>query len=490
MRSQVNDLLVYRWRYILSYVFVGLIIAIVVAIASIYVPGALRSGEMNSALQSGALSVESLDPLMVIDLPYHILQRLSFMAFGVSIVSIKLPSILLGLATILGVYLLVRTWFRRNVAVLTTAVAATSTQFLFLLQDGTPNIMFSFLTVWLLFAATYVTRKKTFSTFWKVLAGILMATSLYTPLGIYLVLAVLTTAFFHPHIRHLIRHFSRPRLWIGVVLGVLSAIPVAYASFLNHDVLFTLVGIPTSTVHFRDNLVQLFFDLFGFASQTNTYFLRPIYSLGLLLLVGVGLYKLFTYKYTARSYIVLTLGLILVPLILFNPRHVTHLFPLVCLMVALGLATLITDWYKLFPRNPYARVAGLIPLSILVLGVVYSGVTRYMNAYLYSPDVLRHYTNDLRLIDREVQQSKALKRPVVLVASRNEVPFYSLVAHYSKSFSITSDPATTQTPSPGDVLYTHDAYKASKPSREPTTIITSRMSSNSDRLYIYKSDVK
>lgn len=98
--------------------FVGLIIAIVVAIASIYVPEHPGSGEMNSALQSGALSVESLDPLMVIDLPYHILQRLSFMAFGVSIVSIKLPSILLGLATILGVYLLVRTWFRRNVAVL------------------------------------------------------------------------------------------------------------------------------------------------------------------------------------------------------------------------------------------------------------------------------------------------------------------------------------------------------------------------------------
>jgi len=109
MQSQVNDFLVYRWRYILSYAFVGLIIAAVVTIASMYVPGALRSGEMNSALQSGALSMESLDPLMVIDLPYHILQRLSFMAFGVSTISIKLPSIVLGLATILGLYLLVRT---------------------------------------------------------------------------------------------------------------------------------------------------------------------------------------------------------------------------------------------------------------------------------------------------------------------------------------------------------------------------------------------
>ncbi len=490
MQSQVNDFLIYRWRYILAYTFVGLIMAVVVTIAGVYVPGALRSGEMNAALQSGALSVESLDPRMVIDLPYHILQRLCFMAFGVSIISIKLPSIILGLATILGVYLLTRTWFRRNVAVLTTAIAVTSVQFLFMLQDGTPNIMFSFLTVWLLFAATYVTRNKTFSTFWKVLTGILMAAALYTPLGLYLVLAVLTTAFFHPHIRHLIRRFSRPRLWIGVVLGVLSAVPLVYASFLNTDVIFTLIGIPTSTINFRDNLVQLFFDFFGFASSATSYFIRPVYSLGLLLLIAVGLYKLFTYKYTARSYVVLTLGIILVPLIIFNPEHVTHLFPLACLMTALGLATLITDWYKLFPRNPYARVAGLIPLSILVLGIVYSGVTRYMNAYLYAPDVLKHYTNDLRLVEREVTRVRLLKQPVVLVASPKEVPFYALVAHHNKAFSVTSEPIVALPPLQGEVLYTHDAYKAAKPSAEASIIITNRMAANGDRLYIYKSIAK
>lgn len=489
MQSQVNDFLIYRWRYILGYSFIGLVIAFVVALASVYIPGALRSGEIAASLQSGALSVESLDPRMVIDLPYHILQRLSFMVFGVSIISIKLPSIILGLAAIFGVYLLVRTWFRRNVAILTTAIASTSAQFLFLLQDGTPNIMFSFLTVWLLFAATYVTRKKTFSTFWKVLTGTLMAAALYTPLGIYLVLAVLTTAFFHPHIRHLILRFSRPRLWIGIVLGVLSAAPVIYASILDTDVLLSLAGIPTSGIDLRANLIRVFFDLFGFATPANSYFLRPVYSLGLLLLITIGLYKLFTYKYTARSYIVFTLGLILVPLIILNPEHVTHLFPLSCLMVALGLATLITDWYKLFPRNPYARVAGLIPLSILVLGLSYSGITRYTNAYYYAPQVLAHYSEDLRLVNHEAAKLTSTNQPVTLVASVAELPFYSMAAHYNKTFSVSNAPSELPV-SKGAVMYTHAAYKVSEPTASANTIITNRMATDADRLYIYTSPAK
>jgi len=485
MPKHITDYAFYRWRYILGYLFVGILVALVVTTASVYVPGALREGEIAASLKSGALSVESIEPQMVIDLPYHILQRFSFILFGISTLSIKLPSIILGLLTILGVFLLTRTWFRRNVAVLTTIIAVTSTHFLFLLQDGTPNIMFSFLTVWLLFAATYVTRKKTFGTFWKVLTGVLMATALYTPLGVYLIVAVLTTTFFHPHIRHVIRRFSRPRLWIGVALGVVSALPLIYASVVNYTVPFALLGIPTGNLDVKHNLITLFFDLFGFASISTNYLLRPVYSLGLVLLIAIGLYKLLTYKYTARSYITLSLGLILIPLIILNPERVTHLFPLACLMIALGLATLITNWYKLFPRNPYARVAGLIPLSILVLGVIVSGVLRYINSYIYSPEVLAHYSNDLRLVQRNIGLYAKAKHPVVLVTSSQQLPFYAMVAHHDKRFSATSQLPATVAPNT-TLIVTNAAFHKTKFTHTPTLIITNRFATNADRLYIYK----
>ncbi len=490
MRNQVTDYFIYRWRYVLGYLFIALSVTAVIAIASIYVPGALREGEIASSLQSGSLAVESLDPKMAVNLPYHVLQRLSFMLFGVSTLSIKLPSIVLGTLTVIGLFLLIRTWFRRNIAIITTVIAATSAQFLFLLQDGTPSITFSFLTVWLLFAATYVTRRKMFGTLWKVLTGILMASALYVPLGIYLVIAILTTAVFHPHIRHLINHFSRPRLWIGVVLGSLSAAPAIYASILDRNVLYSLVGFPTQPLHMVDNLKTLALDLFGFASQSDTCMMRPLYSLSLLLLIGVGIYKLLTYKYTARSYATLTLGLVLVPLIILNPQHVTHLFPLACLMIAMGIATLITNWYKLFPRNPYARVAGLIPLSILVLGIIYGGVTRYMDDYSYSPNILSHYSNDLRLMQREVSRANATKQPVQFVPSVDELPFYALVAHYNKDFTVTPGSAATLPPAKGEIIYSHAGYAAYHPQAEIATIVTNRMANASDRFYIYKSQAK
>lgn len=481
MKTRVTDLWLYRWRYLIGYAAIIIAIGTVLTIASLHVPGSLRQGEMDAALKSGSLSTTALKPDMIVNLPYHVLQRLSFTAFGVSTWSIKLPSIILGVATSIGIFLLIRTWFRRNIAVLTTLVATTTTQFLFLIQDGTPAIMFSFLTIWILFAATYVTRKKLFSTLWKVVTGVLIAAAMYTPLGIYLVLAVLTTIFFHPHIRHIVLRASRSRMIMAVVFGLLSLIPVVYASILDKNVVLSLIGLPIGEVHMLDNLREVGLKIFGFAGVGSGYMLRPLYSLGIILLSGVGLYKLLTYKYTARSYITLTLGLLMIPLVLLNPEHVTDLFPLAVLMIALGIATLVTDWYKLFPHNPYARVAGLLPLGVVVGGIVFSGVLRYMNNYEYNPSVLAYYSSDLRLIQDQLNYQKAGPSAVSLVVVPADLPFYSLVAQHDKRFAVT----TTSDHSSTTLFVTHDAYHASKPSSTPSLIVTNRRANNADRLYVF-----
>ncbi|MCA9336900.1 glycosyltransferase family 39 protein [Candidatus Saccharibacteria bacterium] len=483
MKTRVTDFWLYRWRYLIGYTAIIVAIGIVLVIASLYVPGALRQGEIDAALASGRLSTKSIDPHMVVDLPYHILQRLSFLTFGVTTLSIKLPSIVLGVLTSLGIFLLIRTWFRRNVAVLTTILATTCTQFLFLVQDGTPNIMFSFLTIWTLFAATYVTRKKTFSTLWKVLTGVLMAAALYTPLGIYLVVAVLTTMFFHPHIRHIVTHFARPRLVFAIALGIVSIVPLVYASTIDPRVALSLLGFPETAISMQQNLREVAYSLVGFFVPANGYLLRPVYSLGLMLLMMIGVYKLMTYKYTARSYITLSLGLLMVPLVLLNPVHVSALYPLAVLMIALGIATLITDWYKLFPRNPYARVAGLIPLAILVGGIVLSGVMRYMNNYEYNANVLKDYSSDLGLLEDQLGYEKATKSTTRLITSPQEEPFYSMVAHYDGRFTIST---SQENPAPVAIV-THQAYRIQKPNGEPTMIVTNRFSKNADRFYIYRS---
>ncbi len=48
------------------------------------------------------------------------------------------------------------------------------------------------------------------------------------------------------------------------------------------------------------------------------------------------------------------------PVILINPIFTSVTFVPIVLLLAAGLTSLIGYWYRLFPRNPYARVAGLI----------------------------------------------------------------------------------------------------------------------------------
>jgi hypothetical protein len=170
----------------------------------------------------------------------------------------------------------------------------------------------------------------------------------------------------------------------------------------------------------------------------------------------------------------------MLPLVIFNPDRVTFLFPIIMLFAALGIATLITNWYRLFPRNPYARIVGLVPLAVLVIGVADTGINRYMYNNIYNKDLTSHFSNDLRLFSRAVSTA-APDKPVAVV-SRTELPLYQLVAHYDNRFSVTAD-----MPSTGTRIVSHTANQGLKTKQVPNLIITNRFSDNADRFYIYKS---
>ena len=308
-----------------------------------------------------------------------------------------------------------------------------------------------------------------------------MATALYVPLGVYVVIALLITASFHPHIRYIIRKISRPRLILALILGLASIAPLVYASIVNPSVALTLLGIPTASFDIVANLKTVALDLFGFFSTSTSALLRPTYSLGVVILMAVGIYKFFTVKYTARSYVVLILATFMLPLIILNPKYLSSLYPLSTLMIAMGMATMIASWYKLFPRNPYARVAGLLPLSVFVVGLIFSGMMRYMNNYSYNPQVLDHYSSDLALLDQYLAKNKTDTESTRLVASKDQLAFYSLVAHYDKRFSVSVDITDT----PKTVLLTHDSRHIRVPNLELSHIVTSHKIRNADRFYVY-----
>ncbi|HMH69808.1 MAG TPA: glycosyltransferase family 39 protein [Candidatus Saccharimonadales bacterium] len=180
MGKQITEYLLYRWRYLLGYGVIAISLIGLLIVAGVFIPGALTQAEMNSVVMSKAISfsLDSFDVNSIINLPYHLLQRASLDLFGVSLLSIKLPSLLLGFLSALGMLMLLRMWFKQNVAVLTAILVITTGQFLFIAQSGSPSIMYVFCSIWLLVSAMMISRRAKFSGLWKIVLFSLSAISL------------------------------------------------------------------------------------------------------------------------------------------------------------------------------------------------------------------------------------------------------------------------------------------------------------------------
>lgn len=165
----MTDYLLYRQRYLIGYTLIGLTVIGLLITAGLFIPGGLSQTEMNSVVTGHAVSLSLADfrPEWIIDLPYHLLQRASIALFGVNNFGIKFPSLLLGALSVFGVFLLLRLWFRRNVAVLTAIIVITTGQFLFVAQNGTPSIVYIFWSVWLLVCAMMISRRAKHTIYWK-----------------------------------------------------------------------------------------------------------------------------------------------------------------------------------------------------------------------------------------------------------------------------------------------------------------------------------
>lgn len=485
MQKKVTDYGIYRWRYAIGYTLVVLTVVSAILFAGLFTPGELRSEEQIGAVNSSNLSIKNLAPSMVVNLPYHMLQKSVFSIFGVSTFTIKLPSIILALITVVGVFLLFRIWFKRNVAVIATVTIATTTQFLFLSQDGTPAILFSALTVWLLFSATQATRDcKHFNTFWKVLACVLLAVILYVPLGVYVVIALLIASLFHPHTRYIIKHIPKLRLLLAAILGAATLLPLIYASIVDPAVAKQLLGIPTTPINFLDNLAAVGTIILGAPHESLGYLVRPLYSFGVVALMGIGLFSLFTHRYTARSYTLFLIGIPLVLLPLINPSVLIFVFPFAAILSAIGLAWLINYWYSLFPRNPYARITGLVPLVIIVTGIMMLGVMRYNDNYQYNPTILAYYSSDLSLLNNTLAQ-KAPER-ITLIVDNSEKEFYQTVAKYNKQLTV----ETSVENGTRDTFIATHSYKNHHTLPTPSVVITSDRIQDANRFYIYNSTTK
>ena len=468
-KLNLTELFIYRWRYWIGYTLVAIGLIAILVFASLYSPGGISSQEMQSVIKSGSISFTDFGSLAIKNLPYHLLQQLSLTLFGVSILSIKLPSIILAFLSAIGMVLLLKFWFKPRTAVLASLIAITTGQFIFIAQDGTPGILFLFWSVLLILLASLISSQKKFRMFYKISFFIVAALSLYTPLSIYMLIALATAIILHPHLRFMIRQLSKPKIMIAMVFALLLLIPLIVTEIKTPNVGLTLLGIPSQWPDFGANFASLSAQYLGFAKPGGTTLMSPFFELGSMLIIALGVYQLIQTRVTAKSYVIGLWVLCLIPVIILNPDFTGISFLPFVILLALGLDALLTYWYGLFPRNPYARIGGLIPVVILVAVLVFSGIDRYIHGYQYDPNIAPNFSRDLELIPSDTKN---------LVVSSGELAFYKVVATHNKRLDVSTSPTSST------FFVSREANKVFK-GYKIKQIIVSSTSNQSDRFYLY-----
>jgi hypothetical protein len=484
----VTDFTTYKYRYQIGYGLILLVLITLLVVAGLYVPGGLSDAEMKSTVISSSMATANLASFTIIDLPYHLLQKASLSVFGITTFSIKLPSLLLGFISAIGMFLLLRRWFKHNIAVIASSLTIATGQFLFVSQNGTPSIMFIFWSIYLLLVAMLVVRNARHSTLWTFAFFIGAALSLYTPLSAYVLLAISSAALLHPHLRFMLRRLSKLKFAAAGLVSLVLLVPLMYGIYKNPTMALELLGIPTIWPNFGSNLSQLATHYFDVISPTSGIIMTPIFSFGSIALIILGLFHIISARHTARSYIISVWGLLLVPILLINPSFVSITFVPLVLLLATGVQTLLHQWYRLFPKNPYARIAGLLPLTILVGGLLLSGIERYMYGYHYDPGTVTSFSRDLRILNQELSKRSG---DITLVSSKEHEPFYQAVANNTKQHKnvslrvATSAPATAST-----IIVERSEHGRTKVSAPLQKILTDTRSKDADRFYLYKNTSK
>ena len=425
--SLLREITLYRYRYYIVYGLVILLLGLVLLTDISSVPGGIKDTEATSVVASNSLNPFSPKAPDVVSLPYHLLQKLSIGMFGLSPLTIRLPSIVLGFIACGLLAVTLNLWFRKNIATIALALAITSVPFIAMARSGVADALYMVLLLLVLLGAAKLTMQKQSRFAWKLLVAMAGLLLLYMPLGIYAVVTLFIAGIFHPHVRH---QLKRTKWWQYLILLFVACIllaPIAVASFHDPSTLKHLFGATQLRAKLNpDTLLAsgaaVLETLFAFHKPHITNVFIPFLSLPMALLVLFGLVRTITDHHAARSYMLHMWLFVSLVLLFLNPTSFPLLFVPCMFLVAIGIETFMREWYQVFPRNPYARIGALMPLTLIVIGIIAASTTRYFYGFYYS-DTRNVYKPELAAIRQTLKPHVKTR----LIVPANQHAFYDIL---------------------------------------------------------------
>jgi hypothetical protein len=336
------------------------------------------------------------------------------------------------IATAVLIALFLRRFTRPGFGLVAGFIAITSVMWLGLARTGTAAALTVFL-LWLILVAAQavlLTDKSTWcGTIWKIVIGAGLALLIYSPGGIYLTLMLTICGALHPKARLLILKMKPWKIAVGILGGLVLLAPlllgiVDQSMHGQFGLLQTLV-LWGQGVWSLDNLAAVGAALVGLGGGLVGGLVTPILSMVGLILAILGLLKLIMAFSSARAQLILALLVGTLIMAVYDPNQVFLLFVPLVLAMAVGVETLISEWYGLFPRNPYARVAAALPLVILLGSLGLTNVARFNAAQNYDATVVFQYDQSFTAVRSSVDHAKGRAKVIV---PESQLDFYRAFA--------------------------------------------------------------
>ena len=438
----------------------------------LYAQHGLSTAEIESATNSYNLKIDAPLNGDLVDLPYKLLQKISILIFGLTPYAIKLPSVLIGLALGLLLILLLNRWFKSNVSLLASILMVLSTPFLFIAGSGTPLIMIVFWPTLLLWLGSKIQGEKRPKPMYSLLFAIALLFAIFTPYMMYFAVFCVFFVFLQPHLRFIVK--SLPKLPLTIVgLLVIAGISALLMNIINQPdtIMELLFAKDFDITKFFPNISNGLTPVFLWSGSLENVFLAPLVSLPMLALALIGLFSTTKGFFASRNSIATLLLVFTLIITGFNPSAVIFLILPFAILVAHGLKYLLEKWYGLFPENPYARIAALIPLSVLFGTILIPSLLQYVDGYRYNPSVANEFNYDLSVI------RKNLNNEFLLVSENYD--FYKILED-STNLTVIDNLEEKTYERLAILRGTTDDEKY-----ELNQIITSPMRENSDIIYLY-----
>lgn len=470
----ISKLFLYKHRFIIGYSLLGAAFVALLILLPFSSQMGLSSAEMDSAVSSYALDIDAPMNGDLVDLPYRILQKLSILAFGLTPYAIKLPSVVIGLLLGILLILLLNRWFKNNVSLLASCLVVLSTPFLFLAGNGTPLIMIVFWPTLLLWLGSKIQGEKRPKPAYSFLFALCLLLAVFTPYMVYFAAFCVIFVLVQPHLRFVVKSLPKIPLFLTglIVIGGMAALIM---NLINQpETLRELLFAKNyEFAAFFENIGKGMAPVFSWRDTPESVFLSPLLSLPTLALALIGLFSTTKGFFASRNSIATILIIFTIIITGFNPEAVIFFILPLAILMAHGIKYLLEKWYGLFPENPYARVAGILPLGILFGIMIIPSLLQYVYGYRYNPTAAGEFNYDLPLVRENVSGG-------VLVAREN-YEFYQILER-EREIMVVNDPAGVANDEFAAVLHEKadfgEKYQLSR-------IITSPMRENSDIIYIY-----